>query len=61
MAEIPSGPTGLCFRMAPPKRADQVRVVLESEATAEIIIIVEMTPVEARELAAQLIHRAGPG
>ncbi len=53
MARIPAGPTGLALRTQ--KRGEMVRLILEHEATDEIIIIIEMTVVEATALAAQLL------
>ncbi len=53
MAKIPHGPTGLAFRVQ--KRGEMLRLITEVEATDEIIVVLEMTTVEATALAAQLL------
>jgi len=53
MAEIPGGPKGLVFRVQ--KRGELCRLITEVEATDEIIVVLEMTVVEATALAAKLL------
>ncbi len=50
MVSIPNGPDGLVFRVLPYKESG-VKLILEAEATDEIIIIVHLESDEAKLLA----------
>ena len=55
MARIPSGPQNLCFRVQHRERGHLVRLIVEAEATDEILLVVEMTFEESTALIAQLL------